>query len=52
VGDGSCIWLWVDVWCIDEPLKEAFPSLYRLACVKDATVADSVLFRGKMLIGR
>jgi hypothetical protein len=47
VGDGSCIWLWEDVWCIDEPLKEAFPSLYRLACVKDATVADSVLFRGE-----
>ncbi len=32
---------------IDEPLKEAFPGLYRLACVKDATVVDSILFRGE-----
>ena len=33
VGDGSHIWLWDDVWCIDVPLKEAFPGLYRLACI-------------------
>uniref|UniRef100_A0A2N9GEX2 Reverse transcriptase domain-containing protein n=1 Tax=Fagus sylvatica TaxID=28930 RepID=A0A2N9GEX2_FAGSY len=47
VGDGSRIRLWDDVWCIDVPLKEAFPGLYCLACIKDATVADSILFRGE-----
>uniref|UniRef100_A0A2N9H040 Uncharacterized protein n=1 Tax=Fagus sylvatica TaxID=28930 RepID=A0A2N9H040_FAGSY len=46
VGDGSRTRFWDDVWCLDVPLKEAFPGLYRLACIKDATVADSVLFRG------
>jgi hypothetical protein len=47
VGDGSRIQLWDDVWCNDVPLKEAFPGLYCLACIKDATVADSILFRGE-----
>uniref|UniRef100_A0A2N9FZM9 Reverse transcriptase domain-containing protein n=1 Tax=Fagus sylvatica TaxID=28930 RepID=A0A2N9FZM9_FAGSY len=47
VGDGSRIRLWDDVWCIDVPLNEAFPGLYCLACIKDATVADSILFRGE-----
>ena len=47
VGDGSRIRLWEDVWCIDVPLKEAFPGLYCLACIKDAYVADSILFRGE-----
>ena len=46
VGDGSRTRFWDDVWCLDVPLKEAFPGLYRLACIKDVTVADSVLFRG------
>jgi hypothetical protein len=46
VGDGSRTRFWDDVWCLDVPLKEAFPGLYHLACIKDATVADSVLFRG------
>uniref|UniRef100_A0A2N9HT72 Reverse transcriptase zinc-binding domain-containing protein n=1 Tax=Fagus sylvatica TaxID=28930 RepID=A0A2N9HT72_FAGSY len=47
VGDGSRIRLWDDVWCIDVPLNEAFLGLYCLACIKDATVADSILFRGE-----
>ena len=46
VGDGSLIRFWVDVWCGEEPLKFAYPELYRIACVKDGLVADFVQCRG------
>ena len=46
VGHGSLIRFWDDVWCDDEPLKLAYPELYRIACVKDAPVADFVQVRG------
>uniref|UniRef100_A0A2N9E7V6 Reverse transcriptase domain-containing protein n=1 Tax=Fagus sylvatica TaxID=28930 RepID=A0A2N9E7V6_FAGSY len=46
VGDGSLIRFWDDVWCAEEPLKMAYPELYRIACVKDAPVADFVQVRG------
>jgi hypothetical protein len=45
VGDGSLIRFWDDVWCAEEPLKMAYPELYRIACVKDAPVADFVQVR-------
>uniref|UniRef100_A0A2N9G2I3 Reverse transcriptase zinc-binding domain-containing protein n=1 Tax=Fagus sylvatica TaxID=28930 RepID=A0A2N9G2I3_FAGSY len=35
-----------DVWCSEEPLKLAYPALYRIAYVKEAVVADCVHFRG------
>jgi hypothetical protein len=46
VGDGSLIRFWDDVWCTEEPLKLAYPELYRIACVKDAPVSDFVQFWG------
>ena len=46
VGAGSLIQFWDDVWCIEQPLKLAYPELYRIACNKEAVVADFVHFRG------
>ena len=45
VGNRSHIRFWGDVWCVGEPLKEAFRDLYHIARVKDATVTDSIHFR-------
>jgi hypothetical protein len=39
VGDVSKIRFWHDLWCGDKAFKEAFPDLYSIACVKDASVA-------------
>ncbi len=36
---------WDDVWCGDERLKNSFPELYRIACEKDAYVADHIHIR-------
>jgi hypothetical protein len=46
VGDGSRIRFWDDVWCGGDPLREAFPELYRIARVKEGVVADFLHFRG------
>ena len=46
VGDGSLIRFWDDVWCGEEPLKLAYPKLYRIACDKEGPVADFVQCRG------
>jgi hypothetical protein len=34
------------MWCIDGPLKSAYPKLYRIARAKDAFVADNFQCRG------
>jgi hypothetical protein len=34
VGDGFEIRLWHDVWCGDCTLKEAFPVLYSITCLR------------------
>ena len=34
------------MWCSEEPLKLAYPALYRIAYVKEAVVADCVHFQG------
>jgi hypothetical protein len=39
LGDGSRIRFWDDVWCGEMPLKEAFSSLYDIACDKNSLVA-------------
>ena len=52
VGDGSRIRFWDDVWCGRDPLREAFPELYRIAQVKDGAVADFLHFRVVLCIGR
>jgi hypothetical protein len=41
VGDGRRISFWYDLWCGDMVLKVAFPVLFGIACVKDASVADN-----------
>ena len=35
------------MWCIEQPLKLAYPELNRIACNKDAVVADFIHFRGE-----
>jgi hypothetical protein len=40
VGDGSKIKFWNDKWWENQALKEAFPVLYSVARVKDASVPD------------
>jgi hypothetical protein len=47
VGDGSLIRFWDDVWCLEQPLKIAYPELYRIACIKEGVVADFVQFSGE-----
>lgn len=39
MGDGFKIRFWHDVWCREKALKEAFPNLYSIACMKDTYVA-------------
>ena len=46
VGDGSRIKFWHDFWCGDQPLRDKFPGLFRLARNQEATVADSLRFQG------
>jgi hypothetical protein len=40
IGDGSHIIFWHDNWYGNQPLKEAFPELFRIACNKEAWVKD------------
>jgi hypothetical protein len=49
VGDGTRIRFWDDVWCIDSPLKSAYPELYRIARAKGAFVADNFQCRGNSI---
>jgi len=42
VGDGSKISFWHDLWCEDMALKVAFSTLFGIARVKGAAVADSL----------
>uniref|UniRef100_A0A2N9GY33 Uncharacterized protein n=1 Tax=Fagus sylvatica TaxID=28930 RepID=A0A2N9GY33_FAGSY len=37
------------MWCIDGPLKSAYPELYRIARAKDAFVADNFQCRGDFI---
>jgi hypothetical protein len=39
MGDGSKVRFWHDMWCEDMTLKEAYPNLYGIACIKDVYVA-------------
>jgi hypothetical protein len=40
--DGSNIRFWNDVWCEGLSLKVAFPGLYNMASVKDASIATNM----------
>ena len=46
VKDGSRVLFWHDVWCGDRSLKTQFPSLFRMARHKNATVLDVVFWNG------
>jgi hypothetical protein len=45
VGLGSKILFWHDTWCENQPLKYAFPSLYRIARYKEAWAKDNFIWR-------
>jgi hypothetical protein len=45
VGLGSKILFWHDTWCGNQPLKHAYPSLYRIARYKEAWVKDNFGWR-------
>ncbi|KAK1295505.1 hypothetical protein QJS10_CPA16g01626 [Acorus calamus] len=38
IGKGDRVLFWADRWCSDEPLKTAFPRVYRVANNRDSTV--------------
>ena len=40
VGDGTRIQFWQDSWCGDQPLRERYSELYRLAHDPEAIVAS------------
>jgi len=42
VGDGVRTKFWHDLWCGDRVLNEAFPVLFGIARMKDASVADNM----------
>jgi hypothetical protein len=44
VGNGSKIQFWRDVWCEDQPLKDAFPELLSTTRCKEAWVVDNMQF--------
>ena len=46
VGDGSRVKFWCDTWCGDQPLRDSFPDLFRLARVLNASVADHLQLLG------
>jgi hypothetical protein len=46
VGDGGRTKFWHDLWCGDTILKEAFPVLFGIAQVQDASVADNMEILG------
>ncbi|XP_058756337.1 uncharacterized protein LOC131629577 [Vicia villosa] len=39
VNNGFCTPFWDAKWILDEPLKEAFPALYELSCLKKVSIA-------------
>jgi len=49
VGDGGRTKFWHDLWCGDMILKEAFPVLFGIARVQDASVADNMEFLGSSI---
>jgi hypothetical protein len=46
VEDGDRTKFWHDMWCVNTVLKEAFPVLFSIARVKDASIADNLELLG------
>lgn len=40
LGDGFRIKFYSDIWCGNNTLKDLFPSEFRIACEKEASIAD------------
>ena len=41
VGDGTRVKFWKDLWCENQSLEEAFPTLFNLSVNKDSWVAEA-----------
>jgi hypothetical protein len=48
-GDGSNIRFWNGFWCGGMTLKKAFPNLYNIARLKDASIAINLDFSSESL---
>ncbi|KAG2688934.1 hypothetical protein I3760_09G116400 [Carya illinoinensis] len=46
VGEGTGIKFWKDIWCGEMALKDAFPTVFRVACDPKALVADFLVRSG------
>ena len=42
VGNGSRVLFWQDVWCGEQPLMNAFPTLFTIACTNEAWVEENM----------
>ncbi|XP_040992740.1 uncharacterized protein LOC121239540 [Juglans microcarpa x Juglans regia] len=49
VGEGTRIKFWRDIWCGEEALAVAFPSVFHVACDQEASVADLMIRSGDQL---
>jgi hypothetical protein len=45
VGAGLKVRFWYDIWCGDQPLKLAFPSLFSITRYKEAWVKDNFIWK-------
>lgn len=51
IGNGKGIRFWLDPWACDEPLKDVFPSLFKLAKDKRCLVVDGLVEGGSRFRG-
>jgi hypothetical protein len=42
IGNGSRVLFWQEVWCGEQPLMNAFPALFTIACAKEAWVEENM----------
>jgi hypothetical protein len=47
IGDDKQIKFWHDLWCGDILLKEDYPVLFHVACDRDATVAQFMVWSNR-----
>jgi hypothetical protein len=49
VGMGLKVRFWQDIWCGEQLLKHAFPSLFSIARYKEAWVEDNFIWRNRVI---
>ncbi|KAG2691589.1 hypothetical protein I3760_08G015100 [Carya illinoinensis] len=49
LGEGNMIKVWYDTWCGNCALKELFPTLFRVASAKEASVAEVMVLVGEQI---